>query len=110
MVTNNLETICSSNTDNFTISKRASFNHLKKKHQSLIIKTADKNLGIVLMDTDEYIHECINHLSDKTTYSLVADYPASEIHNKLTSVLVFFKRTLENFHKRLYRFLTENSK
>ena len=40
-------------TDKETIKK---FNHMTEQ---VIIKPADKNLGIVLMDTDDYIRQCI---------------------------------------------------
>lgn len=86
LVANSLESICSSKADNLTVSQRASLNHLKKKHGSLTIKPADKNLGIVLMDTDDYIQECITHLSDRTTCKLVAEYPTNQIRNQLTQI------------------------
>lgn len=34
----------------------------------LVITKADKNLGIVLMDTKDYCYEAYRHLNDKSTY------------------------------------------
>lgn len=39
------------------------------KHRSdMIIKPADKNLGIVVMSTNDYLKMCYHHLNDRDTY------------------------------------------
>ena len=108
LLATNLETVCINRKDNLTTSQRTALYCLKKNHHSVTIKPADKNLGIVLMNTNDYIQQCIIQLSDIKTYKLVAEYPANEIQSQLSQVLISFKSTLESFNKRLYKFLINN--
>ena len=71
----------------------------------VIIKPADKNLGIVLMDTDDYIAQCTSHLADTTTYRLAEHYPRESIRRQLTNAVISFKPQLSGYNKRLYEFL-----
>ena len=52
----------------------------KQMRDMVIIKPEDKNLGIVLMDADDYIAQCMNHLADTTTYRLVEHYHKKTTH------------------------------
>ena len=42
---------------------------------NVIIKSADKNLGLCLMDTSWYNEECLRQLQDANTYSLITTSP-----------------------------------
>ena len=86
-------------TDKETIQK---FNHLTDK---VIIKPADKNLGIVLMDTDDYIGQCISHLSDTNTYRLATNYPRSDIKKQVMNTVIRFKPQIHQYNWKLYNFL-----
>ena len=73
------------NTDKEIVRK---FNQMMEK---VIIKSADKNLGIVLMDTDDYIGQCISQLSDINTYRLATNYPRSDIKKQVMNTIIRFK-------------------
>lgn len=45
--------------------------------KSITIKPADKNLGIVILNTEDYTQQCMSHLSSNT-YTLVDSFPTSE--------------------------------
>ena len=87
------------NADKETIKK---FNHMT---ETVIIKPADKNLGIVLMDTDDYIRQCTNHLSDTSTYRLANSYPRSDIKKQVTNTAIKFKPQIHQYSWKLYNFL-----
>ena len=72
---------------------------------TVTIKPADKNLGIVMMDTDDYITQCLKHLTDKNTYRLITTYPTEHIRKQLSQVLINFKQELNTRDKRLYKYL-----
>jgi hypothetical protein len=59
------------------------------KNKNIIIKPADKNLGIVILPILEYQKLCLNVLSDHTTYSKINDNDNfNDIAiNKLISIL-----------------------
>ena len=106
-VANNLPTICDNRTSNLSPIQRTSLNKLKHSRQSLTIKPADKNLGIVLMDTEDYITQCMAHLSDSTTYRLTTAYPKDIIQRQLQNTVTSFKEQLEPYNKQLYTLLRE---
>ena len=56
-------------------------------NKTITIKPADKNLGIVIMDTNDYINMCLLHLQDINTYKIIIDYQPSNIYNKLITIL-----------------------
>ena len=62
------------------------------------------------MDTEDYIKQCMIHLSDTTTYRLALEYPDKEIERKLSSLLSSFQHHLEPLNKRLYKYLTVQPK
>ena len=76
----------------------------------IIIKPADKNLGIVLLDTDDYIKECTTHLADTSTYRLANAYPKQEIIKLIQNVVISFKKHLHDYDKRLYNYLLTQPK
>ena len=110
LIDDNLPTICERTTDNLTRQQRTALANLKKQQQTVTIKPADKNLGIVLMNTDDYIQQCMKQLSDKTTYRLATEYPITEIQRQLTHTLIAFKHEILTFNKRLYTHLTNEPK
>lgn len=65
---------------------------LKNQHHILIIKPVDKNLGIVLINTEDYVNQCLQHLTT-LTYHLVSEYP-SELHQQLENIIMSFKTDL----------------
>ena len=77
-------------------------NKLQKARQTLTIKPADKNLGIVLMNTDDYIQQCMVHLTDINTYRPTTHYPTDQIHKLLSHTLIAFKPQIVN------KYLSEN--
>ena len=79
---------------------------LKTANATLTIKTGDKNLGIVVMDTEDYITQCVKILSDETTYRKATTYPTQDIQRALTNTISKFKTTLTTYNKQLYNHLT----
>lgn len=105
LVANNLPYICKYPNKNLNSQQHLALNTLKRKSPVITVKPADKNLGIVIMNTEDYIQQCMIHLSDQTTYRLACNYPATEIENKIANIIVSFKNHLEPLNKRLYRYL-----
>ena len=88
------------------ISKKdwAAIKDLKKK--SLVIKPADKNLGIAILNSEDYVSQCLIHLAS-TTYTRVETFPTSQLFKTIQNVLIRFKEDLDS-NKKLYRFLQPN--
>ena len=61
------------------------------KNKTITIKPADKNLGIVILDTTDYINMCLTHLQDINTYKIITDYNPLTIYNKLILILESYK-------------------
>ena len=104
-INDKLPIITSRSTTNVTPKDRTAMKRLKQLHKELIVKPADKNLGIVLLDTDDYIIQCMKHLQDTSTYRLVDHFPVEEIKTKLTETAISFKSQLQGYNKRLYELL-----
>lgn len=105
LLNDNLPTICENQKDNLTFSERKALAHLIKERHAVTVKPADKNLGIVIMNTEDYIQQCMKHLSDESTYRLATEYPATDMERRLTNVIIAFQTQLENLNKRLYTYL-----
>ena len=103
----NLEKIAHTSKSNLTAAQKTAMQQLKKVRHAVIIKLADKNLGVVLMDTDDYVTQCLVHLTDNKTYRLIAKYPAQDIRRQLLDTLVNHKQVLSSHDKRLYKYLCE---
>ena len=67
-IADNLSIICRKFHHNLTQQERESLHKLQRASQELTIKPADKNLGIVVMDTSDYIGQCLDHLTDSNIY------------------------------------------
>lgn len=91
--------INTSSTDEATIRK------FKKMRDKVTIKPADKNLGIVLLNMDDYISQCTNHLRDVTTYRLANHHPRQDIKKQLMNTAISFKPQLSKYNKKLFEFL-----
>lgn len=59
-----------------------------QNNKKIIIKPADKNLGLTILDTIEYKNMCLKHLNDTTTYQLIADYSPDTGYTKLKNILL----------------------
>jgi hypothetical protein len=77
-------------------------------HYHLTIKPADKNLGIVILNTDDYLDQCLQHLAS-TTYQLVDSFPNCLLHSLENTVLTF-KSEICLHGKILYNFLLPSKK
>jgi hypothetical protein len=56
-------------------------------NKSITIKPADKNLGLVVMNTSDYKLMCLKHLEDTSTYQPVANYFPNELYAQLRANL-----------------------
>ena len=90
---------------NLTRKAKAAIKTLKNNQQKLTIKPADKNLGIVIMNTDDYLLQCSKLLTNEATYRLAQTYPKENISRQLTNTLVSFHSQLTNYNSKLYQFL-----
>ena len=67
-IADKLPSICIIKNPNLLSTQKHSLKKLQKAAKELTIKPADKNLGIVLLDTDDYVVQCWKHLADRDTY------------------------------------------
>lgn len=58
----------------------------------IVIKPADKNLGLVVLNTDDYYNMCMKHLNDTDTYEVVHNYNSNLVYAKLRSILCKFNK------------------
>lgn len=66
--------------------KQNEFLQQLRNNPSIVIKPADKNLGLTLLDRTTYDNEALRQLSDRATYELVAHIPLESIYNKITTI------------------------
>ena len=104
-INNHLPLLTMRFSSNVTENEKAAIKKFKQKTGEITIKPADKNLGLVLLNTDDYITQCINLLSDPNTYRPALSYPKSEIKKLINNTLICFKPQISQFSKRLYQFL-----
>ena len=107
-IVDNLHLLYQNNKPNLTEKQQIALNKLQKNRKSITIKPADKNLGLVLMNTDHYIMQCLAHLTDTSTYRLTTSYPLEDIERNMVHILNNFKHELDNRDKRLYKFLQKS--
>lgn len=106
-IVDNLTEIANNSKHNLTATQKSAIHQLKQVRHEVIIKPADKNLGVVLMNTDDYVTQCLAHLTDKKTYRLITEYPAHHIKKQLLNTLTNYKQLLLLHDKRLYKYLSE---
>ena len=81
---------------NLTSSELAALLKLKGLRSAVTIKPADKNLGIVVLNTVDYIIEqCIHILLDENIYRRVAKYPSEQIKERIKEVLFKFSTSIK---------------
>ena len=105
-----LPIIFETSTDNLTTHQRKSITKLQRTRNTLTIKPADKNLGIVVMNTDDYLAQCTLLLKDDHTYRLAQSYPHSQIKDLLESTIAPFKEQLKSMHPQLYNYLLSQTR
>ena len=69
-------------TQNFTPHQRQLLASIQQ-NKSVIIASADKNLGPVEINTEDYIKMGLDHLLDPSTYTLLTEEQATEDIDKL---------------------------
>ena len=106
-VADNLPLISYNSTSNLPPTQRTALNQLCHTRHSLTIKPADKNLGIVLMNTEDYITQCMAHLRDTTTYRLSTTYPKYDIQRELQNTVRTFREHIQPLNKQLYTLLRD---
>ena len=98
---NHLPVLCSNNTRNLTSSQYTALTKLKNASQTLTIKPADKNLGIVLMNTDDYITQCLSRHSKNSSaskYTNTSSRAPSTHASPNSTVSPKCTRSLSTFH------------
>jgi hypothetical protein len=74
-----------------------------RHNENIIIKPADKNLGLCVLNPKDYINICMTHLNDLTTYFVIPTNLYN--HNQLFASL----RYLLNQHKMLHKYMDNKS-
>ena len=87
---------------NITTKDHRAISRLRRSHQ-ITIKPADKNLGIVVLNSSDYVDQCLVHLSSDT-YIRINHFPTNQIKQAIENTLICFKSHLTP-HKRLHDFL-----
>jgi hypothetical protein len=87
---------------NLTNKENKALKNLKNQHH-LTIKPADKNLGIVILNTDDYLEQCLKHLSSPT-YQLTETFPDT-LRRTLENIVIKYKFIINLQSKALYNFL-----
>ena len=105
-IADRLPSICHTHHCNLSKPEKESLHKLQRVTQELTIKPADKNLGIVVMDTDDYVEKCLEHLADSTTYK-PAKYSQEQVKKQLRHVVSNFQSQLMAYDKRLFKYLYE---
>ena len=76
------------------------------KHTRVVIKPADKNLGIAVLNTEDYIDQCLAHLSTNT-YTRTGVFPSNQIKVSIENTLIKFCDHLKPY-KKLHQYLQPN--
>ena len=105
-----LENMCIPFGDNLTTHQRKALTTFQRQRSTITIKPADKNLGVVIMDTDDYICQCTEILRDKQTYRLTTYYPFTEIKEAIENTCARFKDHLKHIRKDLHDVLIPTTK
>ena len=66
--------------DNLPLPMRAALDQLRCLRDSVIVRPADMNMGIVVVDADWYNRLCIEYLSDNSKFVLVQQEPGPLLH------------------------------
>lgn len=74
-IADNLSRLYHNNTPNLSRQQLQLIHKQQQTRHLVTIKPADKNSGIVLLDTNDYVTLCMTHLTDSSTYRQTAEYP-----------------------------------
>lgn len=77
--------------------------HTLRNSTAITIKPADKNLGIVLLNTDDYMQQCLSQLKS-TAYQRVKEFPA-QLCKDIENCIIKFKTEICQYSQQLYRYL-----
>lgn len=87
----NLSRIFETKSSNLSHQEWKQIKQLPLSRKRLTIKPA-KNLGIVLLDMEDYVDQCLSHLS-KSGYQMVSHFPTT-LHSLLQNTIINFKSDL----------------
>ena len=73
-------------TPNLTPTQRKALKELSSD-ETLVIKSADKGSGIVVEDTEQYVRDGLNHLSDKTVYEKITSDPTKPLSKAINTYI-----------------------
>ena len=76
-----------------------------RTRKTTTIKPADNNLGIIIIDTDDYLTQCCTVLSDNKTYRLATPYTDEVIKTAILNTVIPFKDMLVKISPSLYKYL-----
>ena len=62
------------------------------------------------MNTDDYLLQCITHLSNTNTYRQANRYPEQDVLMKIDQIIINFKPQIQGYNERLYKYLLPNPK
>ena len=96
-IVDNLSQVCHNEAHNLSNQQQRSIHKLQRSRHLVTIKPADKNLGIVLLNTSDYITQCMTHLTDSNTYRQTTEFPTEQIRKQLTHTLSNFKQQLDSY-------------
>jgi len=102
--------ICTPTYYNLTTQQFHAIRTFKQNKSTITIKPADKHLGTVLLNTDDYIELCLQHLTDTDIYRATPHFPDANIRQLLTNLLIHYKTALRSHSKALYMYLQPRSK
>ncbi len=94
---------------NLPKSQRSALKVFKQARSKITVKPADKNLGLVVLDTNDYLHLCATHLANPNTYQQTKSFPPAAIQKELQNTLSEHSKSLR-IHKKLYNFLSPDQK
>ena len=103
-----LSEICTPHRDNLTLNQQKAITKFQRQRTSITIKPADKNLGLVILDTDDYLSQCATILMDTQTYRPTTEYPLADIKKAIERVCAQFGDNIRHINKHLYEFLLPN--
>ena len=102
--------MCTLHSDNLTVHQCKDLTTFQRQRSTIIIKPAHKNLGLVILDTEDYICQCTEILRDKQTYKLATNHPSTAIKTAVENICAKFKDHLKHIRKALCNFLIPTTK
>ena len=95
------------NNNHFIYTKHDELMHITlnnlKNNNSIIIKPADNNLGLTIINVSDYTFMCNKHLLDTNTYRPVLNYTPDSSYTALISILTTHNHYTELIYKKTTR-------